>query len=104
MTYSDFSFTPCEQKHLAPKQPKKYEGYWVLIGIVFFTTLILYVMTTYFGLGSVARAAEVVPDEIHSLNVACEYAGLYPEKISNYKKLAAACKENGTPVQPLNAS
>jgi len=44
---------------------------------------------------------EIRPNDVHSLEAACAYAGLYPEKVSNLKYLTKACADNGTPIELL---
>jgi hypothetical protein len=72
--------------------------YWKVTGILAIAAFAswLYVLTP-----TVHADKNINPNDVKTLEAACQYAGLYPENIQNLSSLEAACVKNGTPIQPL---
>lgn len=109
MELKDFSFEKhyqVQKPEYDPEQWHQYQGgmsdrtfvIYALIGIAIF--LATYMVHNHMEPKDLL-APEVHAEEVSTLEGACAYAGLYPEKVTNLKQLTTACENNGTPVQPL---
>ena len=77
----------------------KYSFHITLGASIFLLSVAIFAVTEFFGLTDIAHAATMQPEDVHTLEAACDYAGLYPEQIKNLDDLQIACADNGTPVQ-----
>lgn len=78
---------------------EKYSFHITLGSAIFFVSAFIFFMTTVFHLTDIAHAGSLQPNDVHTIEAACAYAGLYPDKVVNLDDLQIACADNGTPVQ-----
>ncbi len=108
---SPFGFTSRE-RFLVRKHPsvwqeaweyvwKKYEFHITLGATILFVSALTFFVTTVFHLTDIAHADAIQPDQIHTLEASCAYAGLYPEKIKNFDALQIACTAEGVPIEEI---
>lgn len=107
LTAGERLITTPRQKEVSPDSGWNYlwskYAFHIILGIaIFFVSVLIFAVTTFFHLTDVAQAASPQPEDIHTLEASCAYAGLYPEKITNLVDLQVACADAGTPVQIMD--